>query len=237
VARRSAGLVAAVAALALTLFAGGCGAITELVRLQQRVEDAGYSVDGIFHDDFSGGASEVQIDASSGDDGQPPPDGQEEIAEIVWTTYPRRFDTVFIELDGDQVRFTRGDLQEQFGPRPESLDEHDFGDDVATGVRAAAWYGVVVLVLGAVAIVTTLVVLRRRRRAQPDPGPGPAGWPGSGSWDPAPGSVAWAPPAPPAPPAGPPPGWSPPGGHDAGAGAPGPSGYPPPTSAGPPPPV
>ena len=73
-ARRSAGLVAALAAVALTLFAGGCGAITELVRLQQRVEDAGYSVDGIFHDDFSGGASEVQIDASSGDDGQPPPD-------------------------------------------------------------------------------------------------------------------------------------------------------------------
>ena len=204
---RPARLVAALAAtVALAVAVGACGAITELLRLQERIEDAGYGVDGVFHDDFSSGTSQVEIDARTAD-GEPPPDGQLEIAEIVWTTYPRRFDTVFIELDNDEALFTRGDLQERFGARDASLDERGFGDDVAGGVRAFAWYGLVVLIGGVIAIATTLVVLRRRRRGQSD------GWgrPDSGSWNGPPSEpLVWSPPAPPA---GPPPGWSPPGGY------------------------
>jgi hypothetical protein len=241
VAGRPARLVAALAAALVTaVAAAGCGAITELIRLQERIEDAGYDVDGVFHDDFSSGTSQVEVDARTGD-GEAPPDGQLEIAEIIWTTYPRRFDTVFVELDSDQALFTRGELQERFGPRAASLDERGFGDDVAGGVRVVAWYGLVVLIGGVIAIVTTLVVLRRRRR-QSD------GWgrPDSGSWVGPPPSepLAWSPPAPPP---GPPPGWSPPGAYDPGpAGSAGSSGYPPPPPppsppagppSGPPPPV
>jgi hypothetical protein len=192
VARRPPRLV--VAALLLLLAAGfgsGCGVISELVELQQRIQDRGYRVDSVFHDDFSSGTSEVQVSARSGQ-GLSPPEGQEEIAGIVWQTYGRRFDTVSVELDDELVRFTRGDLQERFGARPTDLDEREFGDDVATGLRAAAWYGAVVLVLGAGAIVTTLVLLRRRRRYSALGSPGGSGAGGAGSaWGAGAGSGSW----------------------------------------------
>lgn len=230
---------------------GGCGAVTELIRLQQRIEDAGYRVESVFHEDFGRSANEVQIEARSGSRGQEPPAGQEDIAEIVWTTYPRRFDVVRVELDNDITVFSRAELQERFGVRDASLDARDFGDDIEGGVRAVAWYGLVVLVAGAIAIVTTLVRLHGRRTAYPSGSVG--GWGGGGSypgagsgagpgWPDQSGSTggtpAWSPGAPPPPPSGPPPGWSPPGPGSGDAGAEdagssgGASGYPPP----PPPP-
>jgi hypothetical protein len=202
-------VAAAIAALAFGVTA--CSAINELLDLEARIEREGYRVDDVFHDDFSGSRNEVQIHADS-NRGLDPPDGQEEIAGIVWETYPRRFESVAVELDGEDATFTRSQLQERFGPRVARLDEHEFSDDVTGTIRTAAiagLVGLVVLVAAAVAVVVT-VRRRRRRRGPPPPplaGPGGHGPPGGG----------WAPPPPPS---APPPGWTPPAGTG--------SGYPPP---------
>jgi hypothetical protein len=196
-------------AVTVATFAGtGCGAVSELIQLEERIERAGYEVDSTFHDDFGTSTNEVQVEASTGR-GQEPPDGNDEIAGIVWETYPRQFDVVFVDLDGNGQRYSRADLQEQFGVRDERLDERAFGDDIQEGIRSVAIAAAVVVGIGLVAIVTTVVLLRRRRSQNPPPPPGYS----TGGW------------YPPPPPPGPPPGWQPP------PGAP-----PPPPSAPPPPP-
>lgn len=197
--RRSTGLVAA-AGLGLAVVVGGCAAISDLIDLEERIEDAGYDVTGTFHDDFGGGRNEVEIEAESRIRGEPPPAGQLEIAEIVWDTYPRQFDTLEIDLDGDTDTFSRGELQEQFGPRDPELDERDFDDEVRSGLRTASITAAAFLVAGIIAIVVTLVVLRRRtNRNPPPPPPPPAPPPG---WVP---RQAPPPPPPVAPPPPPPP--------------------------------
>ncbi len=75
-------------------------------------------VDSVFHDDFSSGTSEVQVDGRIGPAAAPPRRARKRSPASCGQTYPRRFDTVSVELDGDDVRFTRGDLQELFGARP-----------------------------------------------------------------------------------------------------------------------
>ena len=193
-ARRPARLVAAIAALVvLAVGVTACGAIDELLELQERIEREGYRVDDVFHDDFGGTRNEVQVDAES-NRGLDPPDGQEEIAGIVWETYPRRFESVAVSLDDDLVTFTRGDLQERFGPRTPRLDEQEFRDDVTSSLRNAAIVGLVVLVVVVAGVV--LIVRRVRRKRPPGPPMPPPGY--GGGW------------APPPPPSGPPPGWSPP---------------------------
>jgi hypothetical protein len=200
--------VAAVAALAVG--ASACGAIDELLQLESRIEREGYRVDDVFHDDFGGSRNEVQIDADS-NRGLDPPEGQEEIAGIVWETYPRRFETVAVDLDGDTATFTRGQLQERFGTRSPRLDEQEFSDDVTGTIRTAAIAGLIGLVVVVAVVVAVVVGVRRRRRRRGPPPPPP----GSGGFGP-PGG-AWAPPPPPS---APPPGWAPPPGTG--------SGYPPP---------
>lgn len=199
-ARRSAGLVAA-GLVVVAAGAAGCGAIGDLVDLEARIERRGYDVTETFHDDFGSDRNEVTIEAEREPGGEPPPEGQREIAEVVWRTYPRRFDTLEVELDGDVTTFTRGQLREAFGPRDPALDERSFDDDVRSGLRVGLYAATVLIVLGVTAIVITLVVLRRRARqtppwpGAPGPGTGPVAGPG------------WAPPPPPP---GPPPGWTPP---------------------------
>jgi hypothetical protein len=209
VARRPARLVALAAAfVALAVGATACSSISELLELQERIEREGYRVGDVFHDDFGGSRNEVQIDAST-NRGLEPPEGQEEIAGIVWETYPRRFDSVSVTLDDDVATFSRGQLQERFGLRAARLDEREFSDDVSGAIRSAAiagLIGLVVIVAGAIAIVVA-VRRRRRRRGPPAPPPPPGSGPGAG----------WTPPPPPP---GPPPGWVPPPGTG--------SGYPPP---------
>jgi hypothetical protein len=198
VARRPARLVAAVGVLAGAALVAGCGAVTELLELEERIERQGYDVDGVFHDDFGQGRNEVQIDAATGR-GLPPPEGAEEIAGIVWETYPRRFDRVVVTLDGQDEVFPRSTLQEAFGPRPTRLDEREFQDDIEEGFRRVALGFAIGLAVVAIGIVVLVVVLRRRRRNAPPPPPPPPYGPGPGS--------GWYPPPPPP---GPPPGWAPP---------------------------
>lgn len=197
-ARRPARLVAGTALLLVAAgAAAGCSSINELLQLEERIERRGYSVSSTFHDDFGAGRDEVQIEASR-NRGQAPPDGTEEIAGIVWDTYPRRFDTVAVRLDDDARTFSRGDLQERFGLRAERLDEREFSDDVRSGIRGVAIGAAVAVGLGIVAIVVTIVLLRRNRRRHPPPPPPPPP-PGYGT--------GWYPPPPPP---GPPPGYGPP---------------------------
>jgi hypothetical protein len=208
---RPARLVALLLTGALALVVG-CGAVSALIDLEERIERRGYEVSNTFHEDFGRGRNEVQIEASVGS-GTQPPDGNLEIAGVVWNTYPRRFDRVVVTLDDQVGSFSRGDLQEDFGPRDARLDEREFSDDLEEGIRTVAIVAGVVLAVGIAAIITTVVVLRRRRDRRPPPPP-----PGYGA-GPAPG---WFPPPPPP---GPPPGWQPPP----------PAGYPPPPPPGPPP--
>lgn len=222
-------VVALLGFLAVVVGASACSTIDELFQLEERIEREGYRVTNVFHEDFGTGRNEVQIEADShrGLDGTA---GVEEIAEVVWTTYPRRFDTLAITLDGDQDVLTRGELQERFGPRAARLDEREFSDDVTGAIRTAAIAAAIGLVVVAIAIVLIVRAVRKRRRNRP-PGPppyGPYGGYGPGV-PPLPPGQGWGPPtgAPPPPPPGP--GWSAP--PPPGAPPPGytpPSGYPPP---------
>jgi hypothetical protein len=194
--RRSAGLVAL--ALVVGPVATGCGAVTELVQLGERIERQGYRSVETFHDDFATATNEVQVQASVGR-GLEPPEGNEEIAGIVWQTYPRRFDTVRVDLAGEVEQFSREDLQTLFGPRDERLDEREFSDDVQGGLRTFGFVVLAVLVVGGGLLTWLLVRRSRRKRNQPPPwgyGPPPGYGPPGG----------WRPP----PPSGPPPGWTPP---------------------------
>jgi hypothetical protein len=217
---RSPRLVAAAAGIvAAAALVAGCGAVSELIQLEQRIERQGYEVTSTFHDDFGTARNEVQVVASSGR-GEPPPEGNEEIAGIVWETYPRRFDRVAVRLDGNEVLFSRSQLQERFGPRAARLDEREFSDDLEEGIRSVAIGATVVLGIGLLAIVATVLLLRRRRNRNPPPPPPPQAGYGAGA--------AWYPPPPPP---GPPPGWhAPPPPPPAPPPPPPPAGYPPPPS-------
>jgi hypothetical protein len=195
--RRPAGLVAL--ALLGALAVAGCSAVTELVELGERIERRGYRNVETFHDDFATATNEVQVQASVGR-GQEPPDGNDEIAGIVWETYPRRFDSVRVELGGEVVQYSREDLQTVFGPRDERLDEREFSDDVQGGIRTVGIVALAVLAVGGGLLTWFLVRRSRRKRNQPPPwgyGPPPGGYGPPGGWRPPP-------------PPGPPPGWNPP---------------------------
>ena len=206
---RPARLVAA--AVAVVILAGaGCSTVNELLQLAERIERRGYDSVSTFHEDFGTGRNEVQVDALSGR-GLEPPEGLDEIAEIVWETYPRRFDSIAVTLDGQSELYGRSELQERFGVRAERLDEEEFGDEVTGTIRGVAIGAAVFLVFVVVLVVVIIVLVRRRRQRRPPPPPNPYGGYGPPAWRP----------SPPPPPAAPPPGWSPPG-----------SSYPPPPPPG-----
>lgn len=222
-ARRPARLVAALlGVLVLAIAAPACSTLDELFQLEERIEREGYRVTNVFHEDFGGGANEVQVDADR-NRGLAGAEGREEIAGIVWTSYPRRFQTVAITLDGDLQVFSRGELQERFGPRAERLDEEEFSDEVNRTIRTGAIAGAIGLVVVLVAIVLIVRSVRKRRRERmpppPPPGAGGGGWgPPGGGWGPpgggwGPPGMPPPPPGMPPPPSGPPPGYVPPSGY------------------------
>ena len=214
----------------LVALGAGCSAVNELLQLAARIERAGYANVETFHSFGTGSSNEVTVDASVGR-GEPAPAGNQEIAEIVWTTYPRRFELLSITLDGDRELFERGELTALFGARDPSLDEREFSDDLTAGIRTA---GIVfgLLVVVAVVVIVLLVRRSRRRRAQRWPGmppPAPAGYATYGHGHGPQGPQGSFPPPPAAPPPGhwPPP---PPGGIPPAPGAPPPPPTPPPSA-------
>lgn len=127
----------------------------------------------------------------------------DDATEIVWTTFPRRFDVLQLTVDGEGRRRDYAEIEEELGARPARLDETDLTDEV-TRLSVGLVIGLVasVLLVALVIGVVILVVTRRRRRRGVVGGPPPTGL------------TAWAPPvgAPGVPPGGPPPGWAPPTG-------------------------
>ena len=205
----------------------GCSAVTELLQLTERIQREGYSSVEVFHADSFGAAtaSEVQVEASTGR-GEPPPAGQQEIAEIVWNTYPRRFDVVTVDLSGDFESFDRDELTSLFGARDPSLDEKEFNDDITSGIKVAglvAGIGLIVLVV----VIVLLVRRSNRRRREQWPGMPPSAPSGYATY-----GAGYGPPGSGVPPPPPPPFGSPPPPHVA---PPPPDAWPPPPAGGVPP--
>ena len=188
---RALGAGALVAAVVLALLAG-CGTVRAFTDLDGALRDAGFTSTRVNVAGSDPVALTVRADAPAGDSTE---EGQDAAAELVWTTFPRRFDEARITIDGQSRTVTPAQLQERFGDRPAGLDDQTLGDDfdrigigIVLGVLVAG-----VLAVGIAGLVALVVVRRRRRRRPPPLVGGP----------PAP----WAPTAGPVPPPG---GWGPP---------------------------
>jgi hypothetical protein len=199
---------------------------------------------GLIRDLEAGGFTNVSVNIDTGDEpytlvvkadapeGDSTAEAQEAAAEIVWNSYPSRFEELRLTIEGETEDYTRAELNEQFGARPEALDEGTLEDDI-TRDSISLLIGLLVLAMVVVlaAAVTALLVLRsrkvsaaRRRRVWADAMPHPTPWAPPGPMGPPAPSGPWASPgdAPPTPdgmpapgpftPAPPPGGWVPVGG-------------------------
>lgn len=195
-----------VAALAVIFCLAGCGAVSALLDTQRALRDAGYS--GGLNVNDTNGFSTATADVTSTKESADP----DEVATIVWRTYPRRIDSIDVILNGDpSAPYARSAMLELAGPRPAGYDDKTFGDD-AKGVVIGAVIGIGVGFVALLAIVVLIVVLvvrnRRKRQAQavayyPQPWgaqpPGPAPWsaqPPAPSQPPPPTSPGWPSPPP-----------------------------------------
>lgn len=126
-------------------------------------------------------------------------DQAREVARVVWTEFPFRFDTVELEPRGagvGTVTYDRGELEEAFGPRDPDLDQDlsDAAGGLAAGVLAVI--GVVLLVvLGVVVLVIVLIVRASRRRRERDAQGGWGGPSQHGGWGEPQQQGGWSPPS------------------------------------------
>lgn len=206
------------------LLLGSCSTIRVFTDFAGVLRDAGFDDVAVTIDSRGAG---VLVVSASGPAGDTLDEAHERAAELVWQRFPRRFEGVRITVDGERRDHTRAQLEEEYGPRPASLDETDLTDEVTRfGVTAlvAAAIGGVVVVVGIVVVV--LLVVRARRRRPPRPAFAPPGaYPHGGGGHPTPWMpvevptpAQWPPPGdapgaagPPSPPPPPPPTWPPPG--------------------------
>jgi hypothetical protein len=153
----------------------GCGAIADLAALQTRVKEAGYTNVSLQHRSHNG-TDVLEITATGSDPDQ--------IAEIVWDTYPEHVDQVAITLSGTQQVYAEADLRGAFGERQVTEKPDDDTDVMKTVVTWLIVGAVVVLLLvvGAIILIIVLVRRSRRRKAQQPPyyPPPPPGWPPAG---------------------------------------------------------
>ena len=205
-----------VLATTMLLLASGCGTVRAFVDLDKELKDQGFRHVSVNVDSSSGGDT-LRIDAD-------PPPGESvqaaarEAARVVWTMFPRRFESLLLHIGGVSVRFDRTQLTQMFGPRPAGLDDKALGDDIrrlGVGFLIALAAGLV-LCVGLIVVVVLLVRRSsKRKRAQQPPwggGPGygypqpPYGAPPYGA--PPPYGQQWPPQQ--QPPQQAPPGWQPP---------------------------
>lgn len=163
-------------ALLLVLCAAlvGCTAITDQANLQIRIEDAGFSRVTTFHRSING--TDILEVTASGTGKKP-----DEVAEIVWDSYPEHVDQLLITLNGTQKTYTNEELRSAFGERQITErpdDDADTARTIITWIIVAA----VVFVLFIVGLIVLIVVLVRRsnRRKQQPPQYPPPGWPPAG---------------------------------------------------------
>jgi hypothetical protein len=140
--------------LLFVLAAAGCVSYDEMETLGSRIEDAGYTEVGVSHGVSNFGFDTVDIRAnkpSATDEG-------EDIARLVWHTYPEEVDKVVVTLNGITGYATREEMLQAFGPRqlqPNPDEDTDLGDILE-------WVVVVVLII--VVLVKVLTFLARLGR-------------------------------------------------------------------------
>ena len=162
--------------LLLCLALAGCGALEDQTTVHSRLTDAGYTNVSTYHRTHNG-TDRFEVTASSADQTRT----ADEIAEIVWDSYPQHVDEVAVALNGTGEVYTAEQLQEAFGDRQVTVKPDD---DADVGRTIATWLivGAVVFLLFVVGVIVLIVVLtrrsrRRRQQQQPYYPPPPPGWP------------------------------------------------------------
>src|SRR4051794_15871001 len=189
--------LAALAVVAMLVAGVSCGTVRSTVATLRALDDAGYDNINVRLNSDSG-FDTVVVRASGG----PSEDPVGKAAGIVWTTFKLHLDQVDVNIGGQRQLFTRGDLEERFGPRPAGYDK-SLARDVA---RTFAIVGVAVLVVAGIVVVIVVWAVRRGRRKRPPPPPG--GW--YTGYPPPPGQQPQQWPPPPHPGQAQPPQWPPP---------------------------
>ena len=198
-------------AVTLVVMAGlllaACGTVRTTVATLRALQNAGFTNVSV-RLDSTNGFDTVVVRAGGG----PAEEPEAKAAQIVWTTFKFSFDQIDSSVRGQRQVFSRGDLEERFGPRPPGSDKDLARDVFRTFVIIAA---ITVVVLAGVLLLVVLLVRRSRKRRPP---PGPPGWygpPPGGGYGPPPGGGYGPPPSagygpPPGGGYGPPPGQPPP---------------------------
>jgi len=178
---------AAVGLVLAVLLLGACTTVRGLIDTEEALTDAGYTdVEMGFNSAEGFNQIEVTLRPGSTLGGA---DAAEEVAEVVWKTFPLGFDVLVIVLRGSldfyagAYRYTYSEMAELFGPRPAGFDDKELSDDV---VRAGL--GVVIVLAVGGLLFTAAVVLaivfgvrasRRRKSLTPPPWPPvPRSYPG-----------------------------------------------------------
>ncbi|WP_447003325.1 hypothetical protein ACRAKI_27095 [Saccharothrix isguenensis] len=141
------------ALLMTLLLAAGCVSLGELVNLQSRIQEDGYTRVSAHH--TTGGVDRLTVSATTtaaDDDG-------ERIARIVWDTYPAEVDELVVTVNGRTNSATYEQLEEAFGPR----GTHPEGPGGSVGSWVA---GIGFLMLFLIGAVITVLVVRSRRRTR-----------------------------------------------------------------------
>jgi hypothetical protein len=162
--------------LLLFLALAGCGVIGDLATLQARLEDTGLTNVSTFHETVDGD-DRLEVTADSSDAART----TDQIAEVVWDSYPQHVDQVSITLNQAYEVYSADQLQQAFGDRQVAVkadDDADVGTTIVTWLVVAA----VVFLLFIAGVITLVVVLvrrshRRGQQRQPYYPPPPPGWP------------------------------------------------------------
>lgn len=155
----------------------GCTAISDQADLQTRIDNAGFSRISTFHRSVNG-TDFLEIRASG------PGKKADEIAEIVWDTYPEHIDQLQVVLDGTEQTYTNDELRTAFGERLITERPDDDGDTARTVITwvIVAVVAVLLFIVGLIILIVVLVRRSNRRKQQQPPHypPPPPGWPPAG---------------------------------------------------------
>lgn len=141
---------------------GACSSSDEIMRVRQDIIAAGFSDAGVHVRHIQGATmSEDRVEVVLLGRPMDHDVAWETAATLVWDTLPVEFDTLLVEYQGEVKVTTYGDLEDQFGARPEGLVEQSMVGMLADRVgRAVAAVGAI----GVIALVPVSVLIRRHRR-------------------------------------------------------------------------
>ena len=161
---------AALAALLACLLAlAGCAALADLGKLQQDLDEAGYSAASINHNTTNGNS--VLAIGITMPEAVPTEEDARKVAEVVWNDYPGDFDRLVIDMNGaTRMDATPEDLRAEFGDRPAEL-----GEAAEEGGGSSA-LTIILILAGAAVFAGLMVLLWYRGRRPPPPVAPPTGY-------------------------------------------------------------